>query len=80
MPLFCYSLTCADETRTAELRKSNPQGWLLQAVEATYPEIASRRAADIMRLRLKKVGGQKPIWRTRLDDEPHDLHIQVEQT
>lgn len=33
MPLFNYRLTYATETRNTELRKSNPQGWLLQAVE-----------------------------------------------
>ncbi|WP_297513402.1 hypothetical protein [uncultured Caulobacter sp.] len=79
MPLFRYHITCGTETRTIELRKSNPQGWLLDAVTATFPEIASRRAADVMRLRLEAVSGVKQSWRAMLPDERADLMIQVSE-
>jgi hypothetical protein len=80
MPLFSYSLTRGNETRTTQLRKSNPQGWLLQAVNATFPDVASRRGGDIMRLRLQVVAGVKQTWRATLTDEPSDLLIQVTQS
>ena len=79
MPLFNYRLTYANETRTTELRKSNPQGWLFQAVEATFPEIASRRAADIQRLPLEKVSGRKQTWLANLGDGPNELVIHIVQ-
>ncbi|KIC08398.1 hypothetical protein RA19_20750 [Leisingera sp. ANG-M1] len=79
MPQFLYSLTYGTETKTVELRKSNPQGWLLQAVETSFPEVASRRAEDIMRLRLEKAVGRKQAWQASLIDGAHDLIIQVSQ-
>jgi len=79
MPLFNYRLTYATETRSTELRKSNPQGWLLQAVEATFPEIASRHADEIIRLRLEKVSGLKQTWRVTLNDGLNNLLIHVTQ-
>lgn len=80
MPLFRYHITHGSETKTVELRKSNPQGWLLDAVRATFPEVATRRGGDVMRLRLETVDGVKQPWRTRLHDEPSDLLIQVAET
>jgi hypothetical protein len=77
MPLFRYHLTRGSEMKTTELRKSNPQGWLLDAVRATFPEVASRRSGDVMRLRLETVEGGKQSWRAILRDEPADLLIQV---
>lgn len=79
MPLFRYSITRGSETRTTELRKSNPQGWLLDAVKETFPDVASRRAGDVMRLRLVAVEGANQSWHTTLRDEPVDLLIQVAQ-
>ena len=80
MPLFRYQITHGSETKTVELRKSNPQGWLFDAVKATFPEVATRRGGDVMRLRLETVGGEKQSWRTTLHDEPCDLLIQVAET
>lgn len=77
MPLFRYHITRGSETKTTELRKSNPQGWLLDAVNATFPEVASRRGGDVMRLRLEAVEGVKQSWRATLHDAPADLLIQV---
>lgn len=77
MPLFRYRITLGSETKTTELRKSNPQGWLLDAVKATFPEVASRRGGDVMRLRLQVVDGEKQSWRATLHDAPADLTIQV---
>lgn len=77
MPLFRYSITHGSETKTAELRKSNPQGWLLDAVKATFPDVALRRGVDVMRLRLVAVEGAKQFWRATLHDVPVDLLIQV---
>ncbi len=68
MPLFNYGLTYASETRYTELRKSTPQGWLLDAVEFTFPEIVSRRKDEFFRLRLEKVSGLNQtcmqLWKT----------------
>ena len=79
MPLFRYRITRGAETRTVDLRKSNPQGWLLQAVMEAFPEVASRRAADISRLRLEPLDGVRQSWRATLPDEPDDLRIEVAQ-
>jgi len=79
MPLFSYRLSYANETRTTELRKSNPQGWLLQAVEATFPDVASRHAADIRRLRFEKVTDRKQTWLAKLGDGPNELVIHIVQ-
>ena len=80
MPLFSYTLTRGTETRTTELRRSNPQGWLLDAVRATFPDIASRRDGDVMRLRLEPVAGAQRTWLATLDDQPGDLQVYVVQT
>ncbi|SFK69236.1 hypothetical protein SAMN02799626_04934 [Caulobacter sp. UNC279MFTsu5.1] len=80
MPLFRYHITHGSETKTVELRKSNPQGWLLDAVRATFPEVATRRGGDVMRLRLETVDGVKQSWRAALHDEPSGLLIQVAET
>lgn len=80
MPLFRYLITHGHETKAVELRKSNPQGWLLDAVRATFPEVATRRGGDVMRLRLETVDGVKQSWRTTLNDESSDLVIQVAET
>jgi hypothetical protein len=80
VPLFTYTISQDAETRTTQLRKSNPQGWLPQAVIATFPEVASRRAHDIWQIRLEPVEGARQTWRARLHDEPADLVIVVTQT
>ncbi len=80
MPTFSYTLTRGSETKTTELRKSNPQGWLLHAVQATFPDVADRRSDDVIRLRLMAVDGLKQTWRAVLADEPSDLSIYVVQT
>lgn len=79
MPLFRYTLTLGNETKTVELRKSNPQGWLFEAVRSSYPEIESRRPGDIMRLRRMKDPSAKQTWHAIFADSPQDLHIQVIQ-
>lgn len=79
MPLFRYSITRGSETKTADLRKSNPQGWLLDAVKATFPDVASRRGVDLVRLSLVAVQGAKQSWRATLHDGEVDLLIQVAQ-
>ena len=79
MPSFSYSLTRGDETKVTVLRKSNPQGWLFDAVRATFPDVAARRATDIIRLRLEKVEGAES-WQATLADEPSDLVIRVART
>lgn len=79
MPLFTYTITRGAEVRTAQLRKSNPQGWLLEAVSATFPEVASRRGAAIIRLRLDPGDGPRRTWRAKLVDQPADLAIHVEE-
>ena len=65
MPSFTYSLTRGNETKLTVLRKSNPQGWLFDAVRATFPDLAARRGNDIIRLRLEKAEGAE-IWRATL--------------
>jgi hypothetical protein len=80
MPTFTYRVTCGGETRTTELRKSNPQGWLPEAVRATFPDLASRRAGDVLRLRLNAVKGQKQTWHAVLLDEPSEVLIHVVQS
>lgn len=77
MPLFRYHITRGGQTRTTDLRKSNPQGWLLDALVATFPEVASRRGGDVVRLRLEAIEGVKQSWQATLRDEPADLLIQV---
>ena len=72
MPSFSYSLTRGNETKFTMLRKSNPQGWLIDAVRATFPEVAARRGNDIIRLRLEKMEGAES-WRATLADEPSGL-------
>lgn len=76
MPSFSYSVTRGVETKLTVLRKSNPQGWLIDAVRATFPEVAARRGNDIIRLRLKKTEGAES-WQATLADEPSDLLICV---
>ena len=80
MPTFTYTVTFAGETKKTELRKSNPQGWLPDAVRATFPDLAARRAADVRRIRLNKVNGAKQTWDAVLVDEISDVMIQVTQT
>lgn len=80
MPTFTYTVTFAGETKTTDLRKSNPQGWLPDAVKATFPELAARRAADILRLRLNKVDGARQSWDAVLIDEVSDVLIHVTET
>jgi hypothetical protein len=76
--LFSYTLTLGSETKTSELRKSNPQGWLLEAVRETFPDVASRRASDVIRLRLEAVQGARQTWTCTLPNEP-ELTIRVTQ-
>lgn len=77
MPLFRYSLTLGGETKTIELRKSNPQGWLSQAVRSTYPEIESRRPGEIMRLRLTEDATVNETWHATFCDGSQNLNIKV---
>ena len=79
MPSFSYSLTRGNETKLTVLRKSNPQGWLFDAVRATFPDVAARRGNDIIRLRLEKAEGAES-WLAILADEPSDLVIRVSRT
>ena len=79
MPTFEYRITCGAETKTTNLRKSNPQGWLLDAVTATFPDVASRRSSDVMRVRLVAISDAKQCWKAILRDEPHDLVIEVSE-
>ena len=79
MPLFRYRIARGSETKTTELRKSNPQGWLPGAIKATFPDVASRRGGEVIRLRLQAIDGGKQSWRATLHDEPFDLLIQVTQ-
>ena len=79
MPLFRYSLELGSETKTFELRKSNPQGWLWEAVRSAYPEIESSRRGDVMRLRLTKDATAKRKWHATFADDLQDLNIQVVQ-
>ncbi|MFT4253704.1 MAG: hypothetical protein QM608_14610 [Caulobacter sp.] len=76
MPLFRYDVTYAGETRATELRKSNPQGWLLDAVRATFPEVAARRGGEVLRLRLATAEGVGRAWSAGLDG---DLLVRVVQ-
>jgi hypothetical protein len=80
MPLFNYKLTYATESKSVELRKSNPQGWLPEAVMAAFPEMATRRREDVLRLRLEKVTGLKQTWQTTLKDGSDELLVYVTQT
>ncbi|MDI7774129.1 hypothetical protein [Asticcacaulis sp. EMRT-3] len=70
-------MSYAGDTRIVELRKSNPQGWLFEAVKDTYPDIASRRAGDIIRLRLERMDGRNEAWEAVLSEEFHELVIDV---
>lgn len=77
MPKFQYRITCGAEIKTTNFRKSNPQGWLFDAVKATFPEVALRRSGDVMRLRLVANCGVRQSWKAILHDEPEDLIIEV---
>lgn len=79
MPSFSYSITRGMETKLTALRKSNPQGWLIDAVRATFPEVAARRGNDIVRLRLAKAQSAES-WQATLADDPFDLVIRVSKT
>lgn len=79
MPLFRYTLTYGPDTRTTELRRSNPQGWLPDAVHQTFPDVASHRASDLIRLRLTKIDDED-AWSAVLSGQPHDLTVQVVKT
>jgi hypothetical protein len=78
MPTFKYTLTRGNETRTTELRRSNPQGWLVEAVTATFPDVASQREYRLPRL--EPVAGMKQTWRAVLVAKPSDIQIHVTQT
>lgn len=75
MPLFRYMITLGDETRVSELSKSNPQGWLADAVIAAFPKFGADRTAEIMRLRLERHDASKTTWYASFDQ----LHIEVRQ-
>jgi hypothetical protein len=80
VPTFTYTFTHCGETRTTQLRKSNPQGWLLQAVTAAFPEVASRRADEIIRLRLEPEEEARQTWSAILNDAPGELVIRVTES
>jgi len=79
LPLFLYTITRGDERKLVELRKSNPQGWLLKAVGEAFPEVASRLAGVIMRTRLEPIQCAKQSWKATVSDGPIDLSILVIQ-
>jgi len=79
LPSFKYVFTCANETKVVELRKSNPQGWLFEAFGEAYPELASRRKSEIMRIRLEKIAGERQSWQAEFHDEPQLVQIKVKQ-
>lgn len=80
MPLFTYTINQGEVTRTFQMRKSNPQGWLPEAVIATFPEMASRLGHDIWRIRLEPVEGAPQTWRASHRDERGHLSIFVTET
>jgi len=77
MSLLTYTMTVGSETRTTELRRSNPQGWLSEAVREAFPEVSARRGTDLIRLRLQRVIGMAEAWQCTLSDTPCDLVIKV---
>lgn len=79
MPLFLYTLTRGDQTKLVEMRKGNPQGWLLQVVHEAFPEMAARVPGTIMRTRLVPTPGVKQSWSATVLDEVMNLSIQVIQ-
>lgn len=76
MPRLSYSVTRGNETKLTVLTKTNPQGWLIDAVRATFHEMAARLGNDIIRLRLEKAEGAES-WQATLADEHSDLVIRV---
>jgi hypothetical protein len=79
LPLFVYTMTRGGQSKTVELRKGNPQGWLLDAVREAFPEVASRLPGEIMRTRLVPTQGVKQSWSAILLDGALDLSISVAQ-
>lgn len=79
LPLFLYTITTGGQRKLVELRKSNPQGWLLRAVGEAFPEVASRLAGVIMRTRLEPIQCAKQSWKTTVPDGAIDLSILVIQ-
>jgi hypothetical protein len=77
MPTFRYRLTLGDETKETDLRSSNPQGWLLDAVRATFPEIASNRASELIRVKLQPIEGASEQWHAKLVCGANSLFISV---
>jgi hypothetical protein len=75
--MFIYTITRGAEAKTVALRKSNPQGWLWDAVREAFPEVASSRAIDVMRLRLIKPVEAVEAWHCSLADPEADLVIHV---
>jgi hypothetical protein len=72
-------MTRGGQNKTVELRKSNPQGWLLDAVREAFPEVASRMGAEIMRTRLEPSQRIKQSWSATVFDGDMDLFISVTQ-
>ncbi len=77
MPIFSYQITYKNCAKTVELKKSNPQGWLPEAISACLPEIAALRANDIQRLRLERVQDAKEKWVASLHHKTELLSIEV---
>lgn len=77
MPLFRYTITCGNETRTAEIRKSNPQGWVAEVIAKLFPEITSTRPSHYWSVPLEKPDPRKEVWHGTLLNEPEDLLIHV---
>lgn len=77
MPEFIYTMTRGSETRATTLRRSNPQGWLFDAVREAFPDVCDRRADDLIRLRLQRINRGVEAWRCILPDTPADLVINV---
>ena len=66
LPLFVYTMTRGGQSKTVELRKSNPQGWLLSAVREASPEVASRSADRRSQLGLLERVGQLLLGKIQL--------------
>lgn len=80
MPLFTYTISRGAETRTVRLRKSNPKGWLPEAISDAFPEVARRLGHGIWRLELEPIPGARQTWRGELEDEGAILSVFVTQT
>ena len=80
MPLYTYVISHGGRSETCQLRKSNPQGWLLQAVSTAFPSVAKSFGAEVMRVRLEPVPGLTRVWRGDVELANSNLVISVSET